>query len=203
MIRIAIAIAAVACVLLGAATPARGDKLADIRARGTLIVSVKNDAQHAHKDPAHFDKRGFEVELVHLFAKKIVGDASKVDLRILSRPVRLPMLVAGSVDLVVSMIPVTPENSTQVDFSHPYFAQGLSLLVRAGKGAQLVCASDACYTRENMDRDVLPKILWDAAVMRDSLATLRTLRDRAGATMMYGHDPEQWEAIPRAPAAVL
>jgi len=78
-----------------------------------------------------------------------------------------------------------------------------SLLVRAGKGAQLVCASDACYTRENMDRDVLPKILWDAAVMRDSLATLRTLRDRAGATMMYGHDPEQWEAIPRAPAAVL
>jgi len=50
---------------------------------------------------------------------------------------------------------------------------------------------------------VLPKILWDAGVMRDSLATLRKLRDGAGATMLYGHDPEQWEAIPRAPAAVL
>src|ERR671922_1002121 len=78
-----------------------------------------------------------------------------------------------------------------------------SLLVRAGKGAHLVCASDACYTRENMDRDVLPRILWDAAVMRDSLATLRKLRDQAGATMFYGHDPGQWEAIPRAPAAML
>jgi hypothetical protein len=39
--------------------------------------------------------------------------------------------------------------------------------------------------------------------MRDSLATLRRLRDQGGATMFYGHDPEQWEATPRAPSAVL
>ena len=78
-----------------------------------------------------------------------------------------------------------------------------SLRVRMGKGAELVCASDACYTRENMDRDVLPKILWDAAVMRDSLAALRKLRDQTGATMFYGHDPAQWETTPRAPAPVL
>jgi glyoxylase-like metal-dependent hydrolase (beta-lactamase superfamily II) len=39
--------------------------------------------------------------------------------------------------------------------------------------------------------------------MRESLATLRKLRDRDGATMFYGHDPEQWAATPRAPAAVV
>ncbi|HEX3175714.1 MAG TPA: N-acyl homoserine lactonase family protein [Methylomirabilota bacterium] len=78
-----------------------------------------------------------------------------------------------------------------------------SLLVRDGKRATLVCASDACYTRENMDRDVLPKILWDAPVMRESLGRLRKLRDSAGATMFYGHDPAQWAATPRAPAPVL
>ena len=78
-----------------------------------------------------------------------------------------------------------------------------SLWVRAGKGAQLVCASDACYTRENMDRDVLPKILWNASVMHDSLAALRKLRDSGGATMFYGHDPEQWAATPRVPASVV
>src|SRR6266851_2170144 len=78
-----------------------------------------------------------------------------------------------------------------------------SLLVRAGKGTQIVCASDACYTRDNMDRDVLPKILWDASVMRDSLAALRKLRDQAGATMFYGHDPAQWAATPRAPSPVI
>ena len=78
-----------------------------------------------------------------------------------------------------------------------------SLRVRAGKQGQIVCASDACYTRENMDRDVLPKILWDASVMSESLAVLRKLRDQAGATMFYGHDPAQWQATPRAPTPVL
>ena len=78
-----------------------------------------------------------------------------------------------------------------------------SLRVRAGKQGQIVCASDACYTRENMDRDVLPKILWDASVMSESLAALRKLRDQVGATMFYGHDPAQWQATPRAPTPVL
>src|SRR5688572_7191988 len=59
-----------------------------------------------------------------------------------------------------------------------------------------------CYTRENMDRDVLLAILWNPSVMRESLATLRRLRDQAGTTMFYGHDPAQWEDTPRAPAAV-
>ena len=78
-----------------------------------------------------------------------------------------------------------------------------SLRVRAGKQGQIVCASDACYTRENMDRDVLPKILWDASVMSESLAALRKLRDQVGATMFYGHDPAQWQATPRATMPVL
>jgi len=78
-----------------------------------------------------------------------------------------------------------------------------SLRVRAGKGRDLVCAADACYTRENMDRDVLPRILWNGPTMRESLATLRRLRDQAGATVFYGHDPEQWRSTPHAPAAVV
>jgi glyoxylase-like metal-dependent hydrolase (beta-lactamase superfamily II) len=53
-----------------------------------------------------------------------------------------------------------------------------------------------------MDRDVLPNILWNASVMRDSLADLRKLRDR-GATVFYGHDPAQWETIPRAPVPLI
>jgi len=39
--------------------------------------------------------------------------------------------------------------------------------------------------------------------MRDSLAALRKLRDQGGATMFYGHDPTQWEALPRAPSPVI
>jgi glyoxylase-like metal-dependent hydrolase (beta-lactamase superfamily II) len=78
-----------------------------------------------------------------------------------------------------------------------------SLLVRPGRDNRIVFTADACYTRENMDRDVLPKILWNPSVMFESLKALRKLRDQAGATMFYGHDPAQWDTIPKAPAPVF
>jgi glyoxylase-like metal-dependent hydrolase (beta-lactamase superfamily II) len=77
-----------------------------------------------------------------------------------------------------------------------------SLRVRAGKGAELVLTADACYTRENMDRDLLPGVLWDPGEMRRSLARLRQLRDH-GATVIYGHDPAQWQALTRAPEPLV
>jgi len=78
-----------------------------------------------------------------------------------------------------------------------------SLLVRVSKDTQIVFTSDACYTRENLDRDVLPRVLWDAATMSHSLATLRRLRDQQGATLFYGHDPDQWQSMRRVPAPLI
>ena len=78
-----------------------------------------------------------------------------------------------------------------------------SVVVRAGKGAQLALTADACYTQENMDRDVLPNTLWDPEEMSRSLGRLRDLRDRGGATVIYGHDAAQWQALRRAPAPLL
>jgi glyoxylase-like metal-dependent hydrolase (beta-lactamase superfamily II) len=75
-----------------------------------------------------------------------------------------------------------------------------SVRVRSSKGTDLVLTADACYTRENMDRDVLPRVLWDAAQMSSSLASLRALRDREGATVLYGHDAEQWTGLRHAPS---
>ncbi|HXU74446.1 MAG TPA: transporter substrate-binding domain-containing protein [Polyangia bacterium] len=123
-------VAALAVLLYPLVAGATG-KVEQIRARGKLIVSVKNDAKRSHKDPAHFQKRGFEVELAHLLARHILGDESRVELKILARPFRLPFLMNGSVDLVISMIPITAENTSKVDFSHPYFSSGMSLLVPA------------------------------------------------------------------------
>jgi N-acyl homoserine lactone hydrolase len=74
-----------------------------------------------------------------------------------------------------------------------------SLRVRPDKRTDLVVTGDACYTRESMDRNLLPTILWDAEEMAQSLARLRDLRDRQGVTIIYGHDPYQWEELPRAP----
>ncbi len=75
-----------------------------------------------------------------------------------------------------------------------------SLRIRAGRGPDLVLVADACYTRENMDRDLLPGVVWNEVEMARSLGELRALRDRHGARLLYGHDPAQWDELPRAPA---
>jgi glyoxylase-like metal-dependent hydrolase (beta-lactamase superfamily II) len=78
-----------------------------------------------------------------------------------------------------------------------------SLVVRDGKRAELVLTEDACYTQATMDRDVLPTVVWDEKEMSRSLARLRDRRDRQGATVVYGHDPAQWQGLRRAPAPLL
>jgi glyoxylase-like metal-dependent hydrolase (beta-lactamase superfamily II) len=70
-----------------------------------------------------------------------------------------------------------------------------SLRVRARDG-EWVMTADACYTREHLDGERLSGVVWDAAEMMRSLAALRALRDRHGATLLFGHDGAQWAALP-------
>src|SRR5215471_18321140 len=96
-------------------------------------------------------------------------------------------------------------NPSAIDFDHPLDYQmvdGEHDLFGDGKVADFVLTADACYTRENMDRHVLPNVLWDPAEMSRSLEVLRQLRDRQGATVIYGHDTAQWDGLRRAPAAL-
>ncbi len=58
---------------------------------------------------------------------------------------------------------------------------------------------DACYTKTNMDQDLLPSVFFNEAEMYRSLGKLRDLRDKHGAMIIYGHDPQQWKEIPHAP----
>ncbi len=77
-----------------------------------------------------------------------------------------------------------------------------SLWIRDG-GRQFVLTSDACYTREHMEKTILPSNAFDPGQMADSLNLLRGLRDRKGARLLYGHDPEQWNALRRSPQPLL
>jgi len=77
-----------------------------------------------------------------------------------------------------------------------------SLWIRAGD-AQFILTGDACYTREHLEKTILPMNTFDAAQMTESMGRLRSLRDRQGATLLYGHDAEQWGALPRGEKPLL
>ena len=74
-----------------------------------------------------------------------------------------------------------------------------SLRIQVSKGTDVVLTGDACYTKTNMDQNLLPSVAVDRDEMYRSLGKLRDLRDKQGATIIYGHDPDQWKEIPHAP----
>jgi glyoxylase-like metal-dependent hydrolase (beta-lactamase superfamily II) len=104
-----------------------------------------------------------------------------------------------------------PLDYREVDGEHDVFGDGSvvllptpghtpghqSLWIRASGAAQFVLTGDACYTREHLEKTILPANTYDAARMAESMGRLRSLRDREGATLLYGHDAAQWDALPR------
>ena len=78
-----------------------------------------------------------------------------------------------------------------------------SLRVEAGSGLRVCLTGDACYTREHLERDLLPgkTAVWNADEMRHSLAALRRMRDRESTTLIYGHDGAQMRELRCCPEA--
>ena len=70
-----------------------------------------------------------------------------------------------------------------------------SLRVRTDQDEYLL-AGDACYLRRTLDELHLPGVVYDREDMLASLRRLRALRE-AGAVIFFGHDPEQWQTLPR------
>ena len=75
-----------------------------------------------------------------------------------------------------------------------------SLRVKLDSG-EVVLTGDACYLRRTLAEMKLPRILFDAEQMMESLRKLKALQDR-GARIFYGHDPEFWQTLPHAPEAI-
>ncbi|MCV7419066.1 N-acyl homoserine lactonase family protein [Mycobacterium yunnanensis] len=68
-----------------------------------------------------------------------------------------------------------------------------SALVRTPTG-DVVLTGDACNLKQSMDEMRLPDHAHDDALYRQSLQTLRSLRDQ-GASVFYGHDPVFWATL--------
>jgi len=110
-----------------------------------------------------------------------------------------------------------PLDYREIDGEHDVFGDGTvvllptpghtaghqSLWIRAGTGAQFVLTGDACYTREHLEKTILPQGTFDAAQMTHSFSVLRGLRDRQGVQLLYGHDAEQWNTLPQAPRPLV
>jgi putative glutamine transport system substrate-binding protein len=120
--------------------PADSSVSADIKTikdRGMLKAGVKVDVpKFGYKDPKTSKTEGFEIDLVKILAKKILGDESKVDLQAVTAKTRGPLLDNGELDIVAATFTVTEERKKSYNFSDSYFTDAVALLVKKDSGVK-------------------------------------------------------------------
>lgn len=107
-----------------------GSTMAAIAQRGRLVVGVSADSLLlGSRNPVSGQIEGFDIDMARLVAQAILGDPSKVELRVITAAQRIPVLEAHEVDMVARNMTITCDRWTQVAFSAEYYRAGQKVLV--------------------------------------------------------------------------
>src|SRR3989337_3226048 len=115
----------------GFGNAALAGKLEDVLQRGKLIVGtgVGNPAWHFRDEKG--DMAGFDVDVAKIVAKGLFGDDTKIEYVNQASDARIPNVVTDKVDITCQFMTVTAERAQQVNFSIPYYREGVGLLLTA------------------------------------------------------------------------
>ena len=116
------AFAAVALVFAG--TPARADRFEDILKNGTVRIGVPLDVPPFGSVNAQRQAEGFDIDLANMVGKAM---GVKVELVQLTGANRIPFLLTDKVDIVISVMGLTPERAKQIMFTAPYADTSLAV----------------------------------------------------------------------------
>jgi len=104
-------------------------RLRDIQQSGTLTVGTALTSPFEYHDPSTNNLVGFDVDLATLIADRL---GVSLEWKEMAFADLLSELNAGKVDMVIAAMYITPERETIVDFTQPYLATGLVMVVQAG-----------------------------------------------------------------------
>jgi len=112
-------LAAIGVIALGlaASADARADKLEDILASGTVRIGVPLDVPPFGYQDANRNPVGLDVELAQMIGEAL---GVEVELQQITGANRIPFLLTDKVDIVISVMGLTPERAKQVMFTAPY-----------------------------------------------------------------------------------
>jgi glyoxylase-like metal-dependent hydrolase (beta-lactamase superfamily II) len=70
----------------------------------------------------------------------------------------------------------------------------IGALVSLDRDGQFLLASDSVSLRQNLDADAAPRNTWNAGEQLKTFAEVRRI-EKAGATVICGHDDRQWQSL--------
>lgn len=117
-----------------AAQTAAKSKLYTVKERGKLIVGTGSTNPPWHFQDASGKLVGMDIDLAKLLAKSLFDDPEKIEFVLQGSDARIPSLITDKVDIVVQWMTVTPGRAQQVEFTYPYYREGVGLLLLARGG---------------------------------------------------------------------
>src|SRR5687768_9546066 len=108
------------------------DKLSDVIARGKLVVGTGTGNPPWHFRDESGQMAGFDVDIAKIIAKGIFGDDTKIEFVNQGSDARIPNIVTDKVDVTCQFMTVTAERAQQVNFTIPYYREGVGLLLTEG-----------------------------------------------------------------------
>jgi len=132
-----IAIIAALAMGLSTAAVARADDLANILSKGVVRIGVPVDVPPFGSQDASRNPVGLDVELAEMIGKAL---GVKVELQQITGANRIPYLLTDKVDIVISVMGLTPERAKQIMFTAPY--ADTSLAVYGAKSQNVKSAAD-------------------------------------------------------------
>jgi len=114
------------------ALPARAQesRLDVVTKRDKLIVATYSTAPPLAFTDEKGQLVGFEIDLVRMIAKDLLGDPNKVEFMIVQSEGRFPSVLSGRADFAIAATTIYPERAAKVAFTTPYMDSGVAVLVR-------------------------------------------------------------------------
>jgi len=126
----AAALAATASEAVAQAAPQSG--LKRILDRGKLIVGTRSTTIGFGFKDAKGELVGFDIDLAKAIAKGLLNDETKIEFEVFPGGAeRVPALISGRVDIVISQFSVFESRAQVIDFSLPYCNSDFSAIVKA------------------------------------------------------------------------
>jgi len=127
-----VGLTALVAVSTGSAMAQEKGKLEEVLERGHLIVGTGSTNAPWHFKDESGNLVGFDVDVAKLVAKGLFGDDTKIEFVDQSSDSRIPNVTTGKVDITCQFMTVTAERAQQVNFTVPYYREGVALLLAAG-----------------------------------------------------------------------
>ena len=150
---------AMGMVMEGDAMMMTGDRLAQVRERDKVICASRNDVPgYGYLDSAG-NNVGFDIDLCRALAAAVLGDSSKIEIRLITAAERGPTIQSGEVDMLVRTVTWTTSRDSQWgNYAQTMFYDGQGFMVNKDLGLMsalelkdaTVCVTQGTTTELNL-----------------------------------------------------